>query len=544
MRFQHLVAFAGLSIALGACSVQSGPAGESTGSSDEAVTKVCGAATNAPVQGYDVSYYQGSFNWGAAKANGVSFGFARISDGTGYIDPKFGPNWAGMKSAGILRGAYQFFEPGEDATAQANLVVQTLGKLQDGDLPAMIDVEATGGQSPATVAAKVKTWLQIVEKGTGRRPFIYSGSYFWQDNVQDTSLSAYPFWIAAYGVSCPSLPPGWSNWTFWQYSDGGGSLDHDVFNGTLAQLQAFARDPDAPPRGYLDTADCTQIAGWAQDQDTPTQSIDVHLYFDGPAGKSTTARALTADGNRQDLCTAIGSCNHGFAIPPPRAMRDSKPHDVYAYGINTNPGGDNPLLTNAPKTFTCAPEPLPPKMARRWITSPAVLDAWKFDPLEIGVYPDAAIAALHKVDDAPAKPSLAQGDDGAPEVWVLDGARKRHVVDPASLAAWRFDAKTIVKTPAAKLAAMTSGPAWPKEPILVRAVGGPEVDVLDVDETTAPTTPPAPGGGAPGSQVGPNSGAADQAPGGCNASGGSPSLWLAAGLALVVARRRRYAPAR
>lgn len=537
MRLHHLAAASALSLALGACAVESGP-GESVGSSDDAVTKVCGVATNGPVQGYDVSYYQGSFNWNAAKANGIAFGYARISDGLGFIDPKFGPNWAGMKTAGVLRGAYQFFEPGQDATAQANLVVQTLGKLQDGDLPAMIDVEATGGQSPATVAAKVKTWLQIVEQGTGRRPFIYSGSYFWQDNVKDTSLGAYPFWIAAYGPPCPSLPPGWSNWLMWQYSDGGGSLDHDVFNGTLAQLQAYARDPDAAPRGYLDTADCTQIAGWAQDQDKPTASIDVHLYFDGPAGTSTTARALTADGTRQDLCKAIGSCDHGFAIPPPRALRDNKPHQVYAYGINTNSSGNNPLLTNAPKTLTCAPVPLPPKMARRWVTSATVLDAWKFDRLEIGVYPDAAIAALPKVADAPAKPSLAKGDDGAPEVWVLDGTRKRHVLNLASLDAWRFDETTIVKTPAAKLAAMTTGPAWPKEPILVRAEGGPEVDVLDVDETAAPgTTPP----GAPGSQVGPNSGA-DQGLDGCNASGGTPSVWLAAALALMVARRRRHVP--
>jgi protein-S-isoprenylcysteine O-methyltransferase Ste14 len=62
----------------------------------------------------------------------------------------------------------------------------------------MIDVEATGGQSGATIAAKVRHWLQIVEKGTGRRPIIYTGSYFWQDHVGDTSFGSYPIWIAAY----------------------------------------------------------------------------------------------------------------------------------------------------------------------------------------------------------------------------------------------------------------------------------------------------------------------------------------------------------
>ncbi len=55
-----------------------------------------------------------------------------------------------------------------------------------------------------------------------------------------TSFSGVPLWVADYGPSCPLLPNGWSSWTMWQYSDGNGSLDHDVFNGTLAQLQALA----------------------------------------------------------------------------------------------------------------------------------------------------------------------------------------------------------------------------------------------------------------------------------------------------------------
>jgi lysozyme len=117
-----------------------------------------------------------------------------------------------MKSAGVLRGAYQFFEPSEDEVAQANLMVQKVGKLGPGDLPAMIDVEVTDGQGGGTIGAKVAHWLQIVEAGTGRKPIIYSGSYFWQDDVGDTGLGSYPIWIAAYGPACPSLPPGWSSW--------------------------------------------------------------------------------------------------------------------------------------------------------------------------------------------------------------------------------------------------------------------------------------------------------------------------------------------
>ncbi|MCB9583460.1 MAG: hypothetical protein H6717_40885 [Polyangiaceae bacterium] len=219
-------------------------AGYDVGEVGEPVTKVCGVDKYAGPQGADVSAWQTNFNWSAA---GVVYGYARISDGANYIDKYFDQNWKQMKDLGILRGAYQYFEPGQNATTQANLMVQKVGKLGPGDMPAMIDVEATGGQSPATIASKVKTWLDIVEKGTGKRPIIYTGSYFWQDNVKDTSFGKYPIWIAAYGPSCPSLPPGWTNWTFWQYCNGetkyctnGKGFDRDVFNGTLAELKAFA----------------------------------------------------------------------------------------------------------------------------------------------------------------------------------------------------------------------------------------------------------------------------------------------------------------
>jgi GH25 family lysozyme M1 (1,4-beta-N-acetylmuramidase) len=240
------VGLAAISLSVLAClaGCSGSPGGGAVGTSGAAVTESCGASASGPVQGVDVSEYQGNFDWAAAH---VTFGYARISDGTGTIDPTFDANWANMHAAGVLRGAYQFFEPGENVVAQANLMVSKVGRLQPGDMPAMIDVEVTGGESGGTIGAEVAQWLQIVEAGTGRQPIIYTGSYFWQDSVGDTGLGSYPVWIAAYGPACPSLPPGWSAWSMWQYSDGGGSLDHDVWNGTLAEIQKFAGIADGPP---------------------------------------------------------------------------------------------------------------------------------------------------------------------------------------------------------------------------------------------------------------------------------------------------------
>ncbi len=216
----------------------SGGGGEdtSTGSESQALTVVCEAPPSGPVQGVDVSVYQGAFDWPAAH---VAFGYARISDGTGFIDNTFGPNWANMKSAGVLRGAYQFFEPGEDEIAQANIVINAVGRLGEGDLPVQLDLEVTGGQSPATIQARAAHWLSLVEAGTGKRPIIYSYGSFLQTNL-GSGFGAYPLWIAAYGPACPSVPLGWSNWLMWQYSDGGGKLDHDVFSGSIEELRALA----------------------------------------------------------------------------------------------------------------------------------------------------------------------------------------------------------------------------------------------------------------------------------------------------------------
>ena len=272
MRIHFAAPVAALALGLIACSGSR----DGASSSHQAVTQVCGESANGPVQGVDVSVYQGNFNWSGA---GAEFGYARISDGTGYIDSTFDANWANMKSAGVLRGAYQFFEPSENEVTQANMMVAKVGMLGRGDLPAMIDVEATGGQSPATIAAKIRHWLQIVEAGTGKRPFIYTGSYFWEGNVQDTTFGSYPIWIAAYGPKCPSLPPGWNNWLMWQYSDGNGTLDHDVFNGSLAELKALAGD----------SGGTVGLREWAFQANTS------NLWTVGSAGNSDWQLGMMAD---------------------------------------------------------------------------------------------------------------------------------------------------------------------------------------------------------------------------------------------------------
>lgn len=221
-------------------------AADGDGSLGEAQDEMVVCPAGATVKGIDVSYYQGTIDWNAVHNDGYDFAITRVSDGTGFNDPKFDQNWAGIKAAGMIRGAYQFFRPAQDPVAQANLVVSRVGALGPGDLPVTCDVEVADGVGAAAYEANIKTWVDIVQAGTGKPPMIYTGKYFWNGNVNSTAQSNLPLWIAVWGATCPDLPNAWSDWAFWQYSATGsvagiaGDVDLDKFNGSLAQLQDFA----------------------------------------------------------------------------------------------------------------------------------------------------------------------------------------------------------------------------------------------------------------------------------------------------------------
>ena len=209
-------------------------------------TVVCGDGPT--VKGIDVSYYQGTIDWTRVAADGVKYAFIRASDGLNTPDSKFDTNWSQAKARGVLRGAYQFFRPAQDPIAQADLMLSRIGTLAPDDLPPVIDVEADGGLAPAVVAERVKQWIDRVEAATGRKPIIYTGYYFWRDEVGSPAFAAgYPLWHAQYtSAACPNIPEPWTDWAFWQFTAMGsvdgitGDVDVNRFNGTEAQLLELA----------------------------------------------------------------------------------------------------------------------------------------------------------------------------------------------------------------------------------------------------------------------------------------------------------------
>ena len=218
------------------------------------------------------------------------------------------------------------------------------------------------------------------------------------------------------------------------------------------------------PIGYLDNAGCDVIAGWSQDQDIPDTPIDVHVYFNGPAGTpGAPAIATRADVHRDDLCTAIGSCAHGYYVKSPYSLHDGMPHDVYAYAID-NAGEGNPVLGNSPRTLQCAAAAQ--TGVRRKIEGVPVLDAWRFSTFWDLLPLSASDAdALPEGMEMPERPALVQADDGTPDVYWNDHGVKRHIT-MADVGEWRFDLGQVQQLPAAEIQAMPTGTSLRTRPVL------------------------------------------------------------------------------
>ena len=123
-------------------------------------------------------------------------------------------------------------------------------------------------------------------------------------------------------------------------------------NGTtcLAPATKTSNSPD----GWLDGISNTGIAsGWATDADVINTSLDVHFYIDGSTSSmGTYIGKTTASYVRPDLPAPYNTGKNGYDFKLPKAYCDSKPHTLYAYGIDAPSFVSNPLLSGSPKSFT------------------------------------------------------------------------------------------------------------------------------------------------------------------------------------------------
>jgi len=217
--------------------------------------------------GIDVSTYQpdGNMDWPSIKSGGITFGWAKATEGSTGSDNQYTAHMPNGKAAGIFMGSYHYCHPESNAssTEAAHFWSRaaTYTKNDGLSLNPMLDVEGaafTGHVGATSTTAWCNAWCNtIVADGAGQSVTLKPNIYVSACNACsfDSTISPWYSDIADYNgeaaqtgtpwstcTSCERWGTGTGAWNFWQYSSTGGitgysaNIDKDVFNGTAATL--------------------------------------------------------------------------------------------------------------------------------------------------------------------------------------------------------------------------------------------------------------------------------------------------------------------
>jgi len=201
-----------------------------------------------PIQGVDLSRYQGSVDFGRLRAAGAHFVFIKATEGQDYIDPNFSQNWAAARAAGLPRAAYHFMYWCSFASEQAKWFESHVPNDPDA-LPPVLDVEWNDHSScgkrldPDEAFAKVKYMLDAMERYTGKLPIIYTDINFHREVLAGRNLPN-TYWLRSVAAE-PDARYAGDSFTFWQWTTTGavpgvrGQVDRNAFYGTPDEWTVF-----------------------------------------------------------------------------------------------------------------------------------------------------------------------------------------------------------------------------------------------------------------------------------------------------------------
>lgn len=217
--------------------------------------------------GIDVSSYQAdsAMTWPSIKSGGISFGWAKATEGANTGDSEYVAHMSNGKAAGIYMGSYHYAHPELNTAATeashfwSRAATYTLNDHLS--LNPMLDVEGSafsGSVGSTSTTAWCNSWCNtIISDAAGQGVTLKPNIYVSACNACnfDSTISQWYSDIADYNgeaaqtgtpwstcTSCERWGTGTGAWTFWQYSSSGGitgysaNIDKDVFNGTATTL--------------------------------------------------------------------------------------------------------------------------------------------------------------------------------------------------------------------------------------------------------------------------------------------------------------------
>lgn len=208
--------------------------------------------------GVDISHWQGSPDFTKMKSAGVSFVLIKASQNQ-FTDPSFAESWVAAKEAGLLRGAYHFYDMREGSVGPKDQAEYFSGLLENdpGELLPVIDFEDPGvaGYPGYPTHGECETIIHQFSGRVKKRLKHYPMFYSNLSGIQALSpLSALvrslDLWIAWYNTTSHTPLTGtFPNWRIWQYRTTGNGekfgvqskgIDLNAFNGTVTDLYDYA----------------------------------------------------------------------------------------------------------------------------------------------------------------------------------------------------------------------------------------------------------------------------------------------------------------
>jgi GH25 family lysozyme M1 (1,4-beta-N-acetylmuramidase) len=190
------------------------------------------------LQGVDVASYQhpngANIDWTRVATSGIQFAAVKATEGAYYKNPFALSDLAKAKAAGISVMAYSFAIPNGNGSSanpvtQADYLLKYLATASGPTPTIMLDIEYNpyGAECYGLSKSAMVTWIAQfdaeVQAKTGQDPVIYTPPPWWQTCTGGVaSFKQVPVWIPDYSSgSSPTLPAGWNNWAFWQYTSSG-----------------------------------------------------------------------------------------------------------------------------------------------------------------------------------------------------------------------------------------------------------------------------------------------------------------------------------
>jgi GH25 family lysozyme M1 (1,4-beta-N-acetylmuramidase) len=211
-------------------------------------------------RGLDVSSYQGPQDWPGLARSGLTFAFAKASEGQHTRDARFDTHMPGIIKAGLIPGAYHYGWPSQSPAAEsANYIAAVKPYARRGfvhtlDLERNKDGANYAGRSATQIRAWAHAWIASVQEAfPGQRVGIYTSG----DDITAGHLPgnegflwypAYPSGAMTYEqAEARTRPaPGGLHPLFWQFTST--PTDRNLAYLDPAALRAWALGGDTTPQ--------------------------------------------------------------------------------------------------------------------------------------------------------------------------------------------------------------------------------------------------------------------------------------------------------